>query len=373
MPLPQHSDSSPETKVKEFAKKFFTEYIEGSKFKPHMGTSENAMIQTKMRTADRLERIQFTLINKASGTGKRGTTVLKGAEQAHQDRTFEIAIDLVREGFASHKINRKTTAYDIMTAQKHVAREWISEITKLELSEGLRSVNGKVYDAQVLASADFPVSSAAEKNTWHDDNADRILYGNAISNRVANDHAASLANITAAMKVDHTVLDMMKRMALRNATPKVRPLRIKGDEHWYVVWCDSHAFRDLYEDPVIQNFHANALPKVRDSNPFFTGGDLIWKGMIIKENEDFPTLLGVGSGNADVGTVTLCGAQALGIAWGQTTQFPTETDDYGVLKGVAAEEIRGIEKMRYGSGVNNTDNPKDNGIVTGVFAAEPDQ
>lgn len=370
MPLPNHSTPSTDTRVKKFEREFYAEYISQSKFKPYMGTSEGAMIQTKMETKDVLERIQFNLINKATGTGKRGTEPLKGNEQQVKDRTFDIQIDLVREGFASHKRDRKWTAYDMMKAQRHVAKEWIMETTKLEISEQLRSVNGKLYDNQVINDAtNFPVSSDAERDAWQTDNEDRILFGDAIGNTVTGDHSASLASITSGMKCTADTLDILKRMAYRNAGPKIRPIRTKGDELWYVVWADSYVFADLYRDQTIQAFHSQALPRVRDSNPFFTGGDLIWKGMIIKENEDFPTLSGVGAGGTvDVGTVALCGAQALGIAWGQTTQFPEETDDYGALKGIAAEEIRGIKKMLFGSGANDREDLKDHGVATGFFA-----
>lgn len=372
MPVPAHSTPSSETRVKEFEKKFFTEYIREGRFKPYMGTTEGAAIQTKMRIAERLERIQLTLINKATGTGKRGTATLKGAEQQISDRTFEIQIDLVREGFASHKRDRKWTSYDMMKAQRHVAKEWISEVTKLEISEQHRGVAGKLYDNQVINDAtNFPVASTAEKNAWHDNNADRILYGNAIGNRVASNHAASLANVAASQKVTAGVLGTLKRMAMR-ATPRIRPIRVVGtDQHWYLVWLDPFAMRDAREDATIQAFHKDALPRAKD-NPFFTGGDLIFDGMILKENEDFPTLSGAGATSADLGTITLVGAQAIGMVWGQTTQFPEETDDYGVLKGVAAEEIRGIKKMLFGSGVNNLDNLKDHGIATAFVAASPD-
>jgi hypothetical protein len=60
--------------------------------------------------------------------------------------------------------------------------------------------------------------------------------------------------------------------------------------------------------------------------------------------------------------VYFCGAQALGIAWGQTTRATQrKEDDYGFLKGVGVESLWSAEKLRY--------NGIDHGMITGFFAA----
>ena len=64
----------------------------------------------------------------------------------------------------------------------------------------------------------------------------------------------------------------------------------------------------------------------------------------------------------------LCGAQAVGVAWAQRTQTATQDTDYNFRHGVAVQEIRGVEKLRFGTGPNDTDNPKDHGMVT-VYTA----
>jgi hypothetical protein len=60
--------------------------------------------------------------------------------------------------------------------------------------------------------------------------------------------------------------------------------------------------------------------------------------------------------------VYFTGAQALGIAWGQTTKATQrKEDDYGFLKGVGVESLWSAEKLRY--------NGIDHGMITGFFAA----
>ena len=79
-----------------------------------------------------------------------------------------------------------------------------------------------------------------------------------------------------------------------------------------------------------------------------------------------------GSAGARIEPVYLCGAQAIGLAWAQRTKTTTDEDDYGFLHGVGVQEIRAIEKLRFGTGTSNLTTPKDHGIVTGFFASAID-
>ena len=94
--------------------------------------------------------------------------------------------------------------------------------------------------------------------------------------------------------------------------------------------------------------------------------------MIIKEVEDIPLTGAVGASSAQVGPVYLTGAQALAIGWAKRTTSKTKTFDYEDKFGVAIEEIRGIAKMTFGSGVTDTADLKDHGVVTGFFSAAAD-
>jgi hypothetical protein len=71
--------------------------------------------------------------------------------------------------------------------------------------------------------------------------------------------------------------------------------------------------------------------------------------------------------------VYLCGAQAVGMAWAQRTKSTTDTDDYDFLHGVGVQEIRRIEKLRFGTvpGADLT-TPKDHGIATAFVSAPSD-
>ena len=78
-------------------------------------------------------------------------------------------------------------------------------------------------------------------------------------------------------------------------------------------------------------------------------------------------------GTVDAGASYMCGAQAIGIAWAQRTKVITNTRDYGFFNGVGVEEIRGVQKLRFGTDPTvDTTKPVDNGIMTVWSAAEPD-
>ncbi|MGK4845971.1 hypothetical protein, partial [Salmonella enterica] len=60
--------------------------------------------------------------------------------------------------------------------------------------------------------------------------------------------------------------------------------------------------------------------------------------------------------------------QAMGIAWAQRTKSTTNVRDYGYRNGVGVQEIRGVQKLTFGKGTNDTDNQIQHGVLT-VYAA----
>jgi hypothetical protein len=129
--------------------------------------------------------------------------------------------------------------------------------------------------------------------------------------------------------------------------------------------------RDLTNDPTFKTHNEQARDR-GVKNPLFLSADWIWDNIFIYEIEDIPVLSGVGNGGIDVAPVYLCGAQALGQVWAKRPTTADETFDYGRKKGVAIKQWSKIEKLRFGTGADDTDDPKDCGIVTGFFASVAD-
>jgi N4-gp56 family major capsid protein len=341
---------------------FFTEYVSENRFKPYMGTNEANMIQLKEDfTKGKGDNISFALVNRLTGAGITGSGELEGNEEALDSRSFRLYVDKLRNGVRIPEMEEYRSAIDLRNAARATLKTWISEATRDSIISALGSINGVAYGT----------ANETQKDAWLVDNADRVLFGAAKSNNAANDHSASLANIDGTNdKLTPARLSLMKRIA-KTANPKIRPINIKGDEQWYVVWANSMSFRDLKDDSTMTQANRDAMERGKE-NPLFTGGDLIWDGMIIKEVEDIPLTGAVGASSAQVGPVYLTGAQALAIGWAKRTTSKTKTFDYEDKFGVAIEEIRGIAKMTFGSGVTDTADLKDHGVVTGFFSAAAD-
>lgn len=347
--------------VQQWDDKFYTEYVRANRFKKYFGTDENAMIQLKDKLTTKKGKYDtFALVNRLTGGGVTGKQTLMGNEEDLLSRSYKITVDKIRHGVRVPEIEEQYSAIDLRDAGRAVLKTWIMEKTRNDIIAALGSINGVAY-----ASAD-----ATARNAWLVDNADRFLCGSAKSNASSLVHATSLANVDNTNdKLSPETLSLMKRIA-QTANPKIRPIMTKNDEEWYVVFAGSQAFRDLSADAGMQQANRDALARGKD-NPLFTGGELIWDGMIIREIPEIG-VLAAGAGGIDIAPVYLCGAQALGICWAKRTTSRTEEFDYGDKFGVAIEEIRGIEKLRFGTGAADTDDYKDNGVVTGFFAAVAD-
>jgi hypothetical protein len=169
---------------------------------------------------------------------------------------------------------------------------------------------------------------------------------------------------------------LMKRRA-RKASPSIKPLRVEDGREYFVMFAGSNQFRDLARDSDIINsgLYARAREgRGMDNNPLFQDGDLLWKGVIIREVPEMDSLCvitGAGAGGIDVGPVFLCGAQAVGYAIGQLPR-PTERteDDYGFIKGRGVETVYGVAKFQKQAAGTST--LQDWGVYTGYFASVSD-
>lgn len=342
--------------------KFFTDYVRSNRFKRYMGTDENAIIQLKEDlTKKKGDKVTFALVNELTGAGVTGNGTLEGNEEGLESRSHYVTVAPLRHAVAMSDWDEQKSAIDLRNAAKVQLKNWAMSKMRDGIITALGSINGTAYGS----------ASEADKDAWLVDNADRVLFGAAKSNNSSNDHSASLANIdNTADKLTPAAISLMKRIA-QTASPKITPIRLKEDEEWFVLFAGTRAFRDLSNDTTMTQANRDARNRGTD-NPLFTGGSLIWDGVIIREIPEIAVLSGVGAGGIDVEPVYLCGAQALGVAFAQRTKTTTNVRDYGFLHGVGVAEIRGIEKLTFGSGAGDTDDKKDHGVVTGFFAGVAD-
>ncbi len=346
--------------------KFFMEYVRDSRFKRYMGTDENAIIQLKDDlTRKPGDRVTFASVRKLRSAGVRGNEILVGNEEELDSRSMAVTVAPLRNAVVVTDWDEQKSVIELRDAGRMALKLWIMEQLRDDTINAFYSINNVLY-----ASA-----TEAQKNVWTASNSDRVLFGSAVSNNAGNVHATSLLNIDNTNdKLTTASISLAKRLA-QKASPAIRPIRLNEDEEWFVLFANSLAFRDLQLDPAMQQANREARSregKGMDDNPIFTGGSLVWDGVIIREIPEIPYLPGVGAGGIQVGGNFLCGAQALGLAWAQRSKSTTNVTDYGYRNGVGLQEIRGIEKLLFGTGANDTDNLVQHGVLTMYAAAVAD-
>jgi N4-gp56 family major capsid protein len=346
---------------------FFTSYVRASRYKRYMGTDEASIFQMKEDlTKKKGDSVTFALVNELTGNGVTGNSTLKGNEERINSRSHKLTVDVLRHAVAVDDWDIQKSVIDLRNAGRTQLREWAQKKLRDDITAALGQIDGVNYLS----------SSAAQRNTWTANNVDRVLFGTTTANYNAT-FATGISNISASEQLSPNALSLMKRLA-QNAAPKIRPVYVKEmDQEWYVAFIGPRAWRDLTEDNPTTNalLLANRDARIRGvDNPLFTGDSLVWDGMILREIPEIAALPDVStSSGAAVEPVYLCGAQAVGLAWAQRTKSTTDTDDYEFLHGIGIQEIRRIEKLRFGTAAGaDTTTPKDHGVMTGFFAAAAD-
>jgi N4-gp56 family major capsid protein len=351
--------------VQHWENKYFREYLNQNWFKKFMGTGSNAMICVKEDlTAKHGGTITIQLNNRLTGTAKNESETLEGNEENLRMRSQDITIREYKHAVKWKVYDNQLTAIDLRKAHKDALMDWNMELDRDLIIEAMGSINGTAYSS----------ASEAAKDAWLADNADRVLFGAAKANNSGNDHSASLANVDSTNdKLTSSALSLMKRMA-KTANPKIKPFRprngVSGSDS-YIVFAPSLCMRDLRSDSSFEQANRDARERGL-KNPLFSDADYVIDNLYIYEIEDISVLSGVGNSGIDVAPVYMLGQQALGQVWAKRPTTVIEDFDYRTKKGIAIKEWMKIEKLRFGTGADDLDDPKDHGVLTGFFSAVAD-
>jgi hypothetical protein len=223
-------------------------------------------------------------------------------------------------------------------------------------------------------------------------NSDRVVYGAA--NALATS-ALSLAQLDTTADIMTTVIGARAKQLAKqsgvsssnpgvyNGRPKITPWEIEElDEEMYVCFLGDGAFRSLQNDTAMLN--ANREARVRETNPtgtnpIFTGGALLYDGVLYKNIPEITQrllLVNAGAGAAvNVEPFFLCGQAALAYATGQMPR-PTQLEDgdYDFVVGLGIEAQYGVGKIAKApqtvsaSPSSDLGNLVDWGMVTGFVA-----
>lgn len=351
------------SRVSKWDSDFFTEYVRDNRFRPYMGRWDSSALMpilVKYELTSGGKTVNIPLITRLKGNGVQGTARLIGNEEAMGNFNKSITVNWNRNAVTVKKPEEHWTEMDLRRAAKMTLKTWAAEGLRDDLITGFMAVDGTSFlkgksaddtgSAVLTPLAAYLAQSEATKNAFLAANADRYLFGAAVANNSSNNHANSLLNVdTTSDKLSPDIVSLAKMRALES-DPHIRPFKTEDDmgREFYVMFTGSRGFRDLKRSDAIRQANREARPREVGSNPIFQDGDLIWDGVIIREVPEMPTVTGVGASTSDVSMAVLCGAQALGVAWGQEPKSRVKAeDDYGFENGVGIEECRGVSKLIY--------------------------
>ncbi len=378
------STTAAANQVTHFQRQVNREYVRGGRFGPYIGQSANAIIQVKQDK----KKVSIPLVAKLSGAGVSGSTQLAGSEEALSNYAYDLQPTYRRNGVLVDNEENEKSEFELFTEARPALVNWLMEKKRDHIIQALGAIEaGGTYYNYGGAEGAYGATeaSAANMDTWNTNNADRILYGATTANYTAGNHTTSLATLdNTADKLTGDTVELCKRLA-ENADPLIRPVMIKGDEPWFVMFVGTYAFRDLRAD--LATKHQNAMPRSVEGNPLWSGGDLVVDGVIIKKVPEIDSLFIDGSGgafggewgagaagdgldNAGAAAIRcsmgfLCGAQAVGFGMGVNARINRRADDdYGHLNGVGITAKFDIKKTFY--------NNKQHGVLTHFHASVAD-
>jgi N4-gp56 family major capsid protein len=338
---------------------YWSEYVAESRYGRFMGASPTSLFMSYRDLVDGGKDLIIPLVGSLKGRGV-GAGLLTGAEEKLDMFDFRVRPVWRRNAVVTKKSKVQFSVIDLLKANKSALKLWSADDMRDRLTDTFSVVaeTDTRYDEDEGLSRQVPYAeaNATQRNNWLTDNYNRALFGISQANTVVGNMASSLANVDTTNDMwSAGMIDAAKDLAeTRDRASGRRALRpyMVGSEadDGFVLFAPTRGFNRLRADPDIKAFNKDSRERSASSNPYFKGGDLEWNGVIIKKVPELPILTGVGASSADVAPGYLCGAQAMTISWGQDPiSTSRKDDDYGFIKGVGTEELRGIDKTFFKS------------------------
>jgi hypothetical protein len=382
--------------VIKFRKQAAVDFLRKSRFDPFMGPDSTYPIVRLNDLAGDGKEINIPLVTQLTGNGV-GAGILRGNEELLDSYGFPVWADWARNAVANNRAVNKESSFSIRSTARSLLSGWARRIVRDDIVDALLSIPTAAVQAGRLTATGggnrvngvrWSAASTAQKNAWMLANADRVLFGSVVAN-ISTTFALSAANVDSTNdKMTAAVGSLMKNIAQQtgvsasnpgvyNGLPKITPFQMKStDQEWYICFLGSRAMRDLKADPVM--YQANRDAREREgsdptkNNPIFTGGGLIFDGVIYLEIPEITQrllLAGIGASNIAVEPVFLLGQGALAYAMGQMPRPTTlEDGDYDFITGMGIEAQYGVGKVAKASINDSSNTLVDWGMVTGFVS-----
>jgi len=372
------------------------DFLRKSRFDPFMGPDSTSVIVRLNDLAADGKEINIPLVTQLVGSGV-GAGLLRGNEEQLDSYGFPVWADWARNAVANNRAVNKESSFSVRSTARSLLSGWSRRIVRDDIIDSLLSIPTATVQVGRLQGTNggnrvngvrWSAATTAQKNAWVTANQDRVVFGSAISN-YSTTFATAAANVDSTNdKMTAAVGSLMKNVAQQtgvsasnpgvyNGLPKITPFQTKKtDQEWYVCFLGSRAMRDLKADPVM--FQANRDAREREgsdptkNNPIFTGGGLIFDGVIYLEIPEITQrllLTGIGASSIAVEPCFLCGQGALAYAMGQMPRPTTlEDGDYDFITGMGIEAQYGVGKVAKASLFDSGGTLVDWGMVTGFVS-----
>lgn len=330
--------------------KYATEYVAQSGLLPFMSSADNAIIRVNTDLANKGDLVHIPYIASLKGAGVRGGATLEGGEEALLNYSTGIRVTHVRNAVMLPENETFKSEIDYANVARSGLKNWSAEELRDDLLSAMQHVpiaGGNDSDGTPIEDSYKTVAAATtgEKNAYLTANYDRLMFGGAQAATSGTAFATAMATIDSTKTLNADTVSDAKNLAETSATFRITPYMTKNGEKWYVMFVGARGFKQLRKDTRIEAANREARPREVENNPLFTGGDLVWDGVIIKKIPELAGLGALGASGAAVDGAYLCGSNALGVAFARKPTFRTQPKDYDHKVGVGITEIRGQSKM----------------------------
>jgi hypothetical protein len=386
-----------------FRRQVISDFLRRSRFDPFMGDTSTSIIVRMADLEANGKEINIPLVTQLIGPGV-GVGTLRGNEEMMDSYGFPVWADWARNAVANNRAVNKESSFDVRSTARNLLRGWARRIVRDDIVDTLLSIPSASIQAGRFTSpgnrvngVKWAAATAAQRNSWVNAQYDRVLFGKDLANGPTSAGGGVMATLlqtvdsvndlmTAAngslMKLLAKESGMVPGSGVYNGRPKITPWEIEElDEEMYVCFVGDRSFMQLQADPTM--YQANRDARAREgnatgTNPIFTGGALLYDGILYKNIPEITTRLllpGQGNGGVDVEPCFLCGQAAMAYAMGQMPRPTTlEDGDYEFVTGLGIECQFGMAKVAKAPLVvqgATTGDLVDWGMVTGFMAAPP--
>ena len=121
-----------------------------------------------------------------------GNVILEGNEEVINACPLVVVVGVIRHAVAVSDWDEQKSVIDLLSAGRQVLMNWAKNKLRADIIVSLGSITA---DGNIIIP--YAAATAAQRNTWMVNNADRVLFGHLKANAVSGVYATALQTLTA--------------------------------------------------------------------------------------------------------------------------------------------------------------------------------